>query len=339
MRVFTTASIGTIVKYKLEGMGQTEIDVLTTVSNEWETLTWDFTGTPANFNTIVFMFDFGNVGNGSATSTFLFDDVEQFSDGQAQIDWPVDFESTTVNYTMTDFDGPVSTLTSDPENAANHVIRTIKTVGSGASSGTTIGRQSGFATNLPLSLSTPKMTVRVWSPNAGTPVRLKVENSSNAAQTCETQTNTTLAGAWETLEFNFANEAPGTAALSFGLTNGWVYNKASIFFNFGTAGATSGERTYYFDDVRFDATPVGVNDYAPIAYKVFPNPSHDYWTIVTEKEAINEIMLFGVQGQLITRLAPNATTAQVEASSLGKGVYIIHVSTDSGTSNVKVVKN
>ena len=85
MKVFTAAPIGTIVKFKLEGTGNTERDVHTTVSNEWEMLTWDFTGEPSNFNTLVFMFDFDNVGNGSETSTFLFDDIKQ-SSGGTQID-------------------------------------------------------------------------------------------------------------------------------------------------------------------------------------------------------------------------------------------------------------
>jgi hypothetical protein len=30
-----------------------------------------------------------------------------------------------------------------------------------------------------------------------------------------------------------------------------VYTKVSIFFNFGTTGASSGEQTYYWDDVDF----------------------------------------------------------------------------------------
>ena len=78
MKVYTTAPVGTIVKMKFESSaGAAERDAPTTVSGVWETLIWDFTGTASNFNEVVFMFDFGNVGNGSANSTFLFDDVEQ----------------------------------------------------------------------------------------------------------------------------------------------------------------------------------------------------------------------------------------------------------------------
>ena len=56
-----------------------------------------------------------------------------------------------------------------------------------------------------------------------------------------------MAGGWETLTFNFANQAPGTAALNVAFN----YNKVSIFFNFGVTGAAAGAKTYYFDDVAF----------------------------------------------------------------------------------------
>ena len=45
MKVYTTAPVGTIVKFKLEGAtGAAERDVETNVSGQWEVLTWDFTG-------------------------------------------------------------------------------------------------------------------------------------------------------------------------------------------------------------------------------------------------------------------------------------------------------
>ena len=60
MKVYTTAPVGTIVKFKLEGTGtNTEIDAYTTTSGAWETLEWVFAGTPNDLNEIVFMFDFG----------------------------------------------------------------------------------------------------------------------------------------------------------------------------------------------------------------------------------------------------------------------------------------
>lgn len=85
MKLFTTAPAGIIMKLKLEGDGApVEINVPTTTSGEWEELSWDFTGLPGNYNNIVFMFNYGVVGDGSMSSTFLFDDVTQGSSTDVQ---------------------------------------------------------------------------------------------------------------------------------------------------------------------------------------------------------------------------------------------------------------
>ncbi len=111
--------------------------------------------------------------------------------------------------------------------------------------------QTGFATNIPFTASEQKMNIRVWSPHTNIPIRLKVEDKTDPTKSVETETMFTgTAGSWQTLEFNFANQATGTAAINLSFS----YNKASIFFNFGTTGAVAGERTYYFDDVKFGAS-------------------------------------------------------------------------------------
>ena len=168
-----------------------------------------------------------------------------------QIDLPVTFEDSTINYTMSDFGANVSTLVTDPFDPPNMVMQVVKTAQAATWAGTTIGTPAGFSTDIPLSLTDSKMTVRVWSPEAGTPIRLKVEDSNDPTHTCETESNTTVSGEWEVLEFDFINQAPGTELLSVGLDWGWTYNMASIFFNFGTEGSAAGETTYYFDDVMF----------------------------------------------------------------------------------------
>ena len=121
MKVFTSAPVGTTIKFKLEGVGNAERDVQTTVSNAWEELKWDFTGESANFNTLVFMFDFGNVGDGTANSTFLFDGIQQIFGG-SQLDLHVTFEDNSVNYTTTDFGNNV--LASDSRTLLDYDSQT-----------------------------------------------------------------------------------------------------------------------------------------------------------------------------------------------------------------------
>ncbi len=81
MKVWTSAPIGTNVTLKTEKpFWGVERSVLTTKTSEWETLSFDFAGSLSDMPTLVFLFDFvagsSNVGNGSANSTFYFDDVK-----------------------------------------------------------------------------------------------------------------------------------------------------------------------------------------------------------------------------------------------------------------------
>lgn len=337
MKVFTSAPIGTIVKFKLEGTGATERDAITTVTNAWEELTWDFTAEPANFNSVVFMFDFGNVGDGTENSTFLFDDVRQEFGGY-QIDWPVDFENSEINYMMTDFGGNSSSRIVDPTNPDNHVIEVIKTGEAATWAGTTIGTNSGFLTDLPFSSTDTKMYANVWSPSAGTPIRLKVENSNDPTQTCETQTNTSVSEEWEVLEFDFAQEALGTAQLSLGLQMGWRYNMASIFFNFGTEGMNAGEQTYYFDNLSFGDQLSYTEDIQMEHLEVFPNPSNQYWKIHSDQRLIEVIQIFDLKGKLLKTLRPNSSEIIIDATHFASGTYITKLSTSDGSSALKLVK-
>ena len=162
------------------------------------------------------------------------------------IDLPVTFEDPDVFYDLVDFGGNVSSVVTDPDDTNNTVGQSIKTGGAETWAGTTMGL-NGFVNAIPFTATETKMKVRVWSPDAGIPIRLKAEDASDPGISVETETTTTVANEWELLEFDFSNEVSGTAPLDPANT----YDKASIFFNFGTDGATAGEKTYYWDDVQF----------------------------------------------------------------------------------------
>jgi hypothetical protein len=158
----------------------------------------------------------------------------------AQLSLPVTFDVATTNYGLTDFGGNASSIVTDPTNAENMVVRSVKSAGAELWAGTTVGGVIGFGTRLPFTLTSTVMSVRVWSPDAGIKVRLKVEQAGVPTVSVETEATTTVAGGWQTLVFDFSNHASGTAALN--IANS--YNLASIFFNFGVTGAVAGEKVY-----------------------------------------------------------------------------------------------
>ena len=81
MKVWTSAPVGTYVTLKAEKpfWGE-ERSVQTTKTEQWELLTFDFTNAPTDMPSLAFLFDFSagstNVGDGTATSTFYFDEIK-----------------------------------------------------------------------------------------------------------------------------------------------------------------------------------------------------------------------------------------------------------------------
>lgn len=161
----------------------------------------------------------------------------------------ITFDSGAVTYTLTGFGGAEdSTVVVDPLGGTNKVAKVVKSATAEVFAGTYVSTGANFSVpTLPFNATATKMTVRVYSPDVGIQVRLKVEDAADPTKSVETEATTTMANAWETLIFDFAYQATGTAALSLAYT----YNKASIFFNFGVTGATAGAKTYYFDNVAF----------------------------------------------------------------------------------------
>jgi hypothetical protein len=265
VRVYSPDS-GIAVRLKVEDPADAgksvETEARTTTSNAWETLEFNFasqaSGTAAINYTYTYkkasiFFNFGTTGATAGTKVYYFDDMmflAPTAPSLSQIALPINFDSTNVNYTMTDFGGNTSSVVADPMNSSNKVAKVIKSNTAELWAGTTMSTSSGLAMAIPFAVGSTKISMRVYSPDSGIAVRLKAEDPNDNTKSVETETRTTTSNAWEVLEFNFANQASGTAAINFTYT----YRMLSVFFNFGTTGATAGEKTYYFDDVMFLGT-------------------------------------------------------------------------------------
>lgn len=228
-----------------------ETEVNTTIASGWETLTFDFANSltapldlTLGYNTVVIFFDFLTLGTGK---TYYADDIT-FPAGAGAGGGPdtlITFDETP-EPVLTGFGGSVGTVVVDLADATNMVAQVIKTVGAATWAGVTISTGPNQTVPvIPLAPGSSIMTARVWSPTAGTPVRLKAEDANEVTHTVETETLTTVSGGWETLTFDFANEAPGTEPL---IHPDWVFTKVSIFFDFGAEGTGA---TFSFDDLTW----------------------------------------------------------------------------------------
>ncbi|WP_442794187.1 hypothetical protein [Pelobium manganitolerans] len=250
MKVYSPR-VGAKVLLKVENAADGSIshekEVATTKANEWEDLAFDYSGVATDkvYNNVVLIFDNGTMGDGSANFTWLFDDIRLTNNlPSTALTLPVTFDDPAFSYQTIDFGNNATEDANDPTNAGNKVKKTTKANGAETWAGTTIGTANGFASAIPFTASATKMSIRVYSPAAGIPIRLKVESHSDGTKSVETETNTTLANAWETLVFDFSNNVSGTPALNLST----AYDKASIFFDFGQSG---NGKVFYWDDVKF----------------------------------------------------------------------------------------
>jgi hypothetical protein len=166
---------------------------------------------------------------------------------------------------LTDFgtNGAPPAIATDPAGGTNKVLQVFKYAlpppGSEQWAGVTVSTGANDSIQpIPFTATAKTMTVRVYSPAIGVRVRLKVENASDPAISCETDAITTKAGAWETLTFDFANPGlsppvGGGATAPLDLTK--TYNKVSIFSDFGIGNGGSAplpeDRVYFYDDITF----------------------------------------------------------------------------------------
>lgn len=260
VRIWSPAA-GLTIRLKAESHADANVyvqtDATTTTQDAWETLTFDFGNAVGaaldvakSYDKVTVFPDFGRAGGVAGAETFYFDDVVFVGGGGITGPFAfatVDFDRAGVTYALAGFGGAEdSTVVLDPGGSTtNHVARVLKATGAQTWAGTTASTHSGASVGkIPFDASNTRMTVRFWSPDTGIKVRLKVEDHTQGAISCETEATTTVAGGWETLTFDFASPASGTAALNVAST----YDKVSVFPDFGVAGAG---KVYYFDEIVF----------------------------------------------------------------------------------------
>ena len=252
-----------------------------------------------------------------------------------QMNLPVTFDDATIDYNLLGFGGADnSTVVTDPTLPTNKVVKVVRSATAFSYAGSTITglAESGFSSKIPFTLSDTKMSVRVWSPNAGIPVRLKVEDHTNNTITCETEATVTFASGWQTLEFNFANKVSGTPDLD--VTKN--YDKVTIFFNFGVTGAVAGLKTYYFDDVKF-VSPLSTSKFDTSNIKMYPNPVKNSLTIEANS-TIQRVSVYNLLGQEVMTNNPKSNAATLQTNALQKGVYMVKTEIDGNVSSSKIIK-
>jgi hypothetical protein len=223
-----------------------EAQVNTSTANGWETLVFDFSnqvaGTAAlnvsyTYDKASIFFDFGTAGNGK---TFYWDNVVFGDPNQTTVlGIPMNFESSLITYSFTDFSGATASVVNNPFITG---INTSAKVGKMVKGAGDPWAGSFITLPNPIDFSVKKtFKVKVYSPRVGAKLLLKVENALNGNINFDKEVATTKANEWEELTFDYS--AINTAN---------SYHKVVLIFDLGTVGDGSANFTYYFDDIKLN---------------------------------------------------------------------------------------
>lgn len=199
-----------------------------------------------------------------------------------QIELNIDWEGDVIDYTVSDFGENTSSLDVSPTDSEDHVLKTERSVNAPTWAGTTLSTPCGFAQPIPFDVDNNTISVQVYSPVAGAVIRLKAEDHLDPTHSVETEATITAADTWETLTFDFTNEATGTAPINYDYT----FDMLSIFYNFGVDGATAGAQTYYCGDVVFGSEIISTTH--NVTFKVDMSEYTESFTSVELNGTFNE---------------------------------------------------
>ncbi|MGB5981360.1 MAG: T9SS type A sorting domain-containing protein [Nonlabens sp.] len=324
MKVFTQAPIGTRLKLELENEdGKYNVDYVTTTTAAWETASWNFNGTASDYDIFILLFDFGNVGDGSAASTILFDDIELVSGpvipAAGSFSLPLDFESGFETSDLRDFYGGESDIIQNPfvdnENPSATVGRFIRSGGAPwAQSRIILNNILDFSNQAGLS-----MKVYTDAP-VGTQLKLKVHNEGDGFAN-EKDILTTVSGAWETYTWDFAGDPA-------------VYNRITLMLGYDVLNDASTNATFYFDDITQVPGTLGVADTNALATLLYPTLAQDIITIETDGSVKNSVQIYDITGKMILSQNLMKPKQNIDTSNLLRGIYLARIITESGV-NVK----
>jgi len=206
------------------------------------------------FDKASIFFNFGKDGASSGQKTYYWDDINfgesssrfngPISDSSVasileQIDLPINFDQNNINYKLIDFGGTYTTIGPDPSGRGGSVAITTKLAYAETWAGTTMSTNKGFANEIPINISNSTLSVWVYSPDAGIPVRLKLEDHNNSNHSAETETETTKVNEWERLVFDFNIAASSNLDGNYhGLWRefgGWYFTSLLIFLCWATS--------------------------------------------------------------------------------------------------------
>lgn len=126
--------------------------------------------------------------------------------------------------------------------------------------------------------------------------------------------------------------APG---LSVGGADIWKFDTGNIFITGATS--TNDACEWYIDDFVYGIGDLATADVTANSFSVYPTIVSEQMFNVSGKSKITSVEVYNMAGQQVLKLAPNATSVQVNTSKLAPGTYIVNVNGEQTKLSKKII--
>lgn len=126
--------------------------------------------------------------------------------------------------------------------------------------------------------------------------------------------------------------APG---LSVGGADLWKFDTGNIFITGATS--TNDPCEWYIDDFMYGEGDLAAVEVTANSFSVYPTLVSNQMFNVTGKSKISSVEVYNIAGQQVLKLAPNATSVEVNTSKLVPGTYIVNVTGEQTKLSKKII--
>jgi len=126
--------------------------------------------------------------------------------------------------------------------------------------------------------------------------------------------------------------APGLAV---GGADMWKFDTGNIFITGSTS--TNDPCEWYIDDFVYGEGDLATTEVTANSFSVYPTLVSNQVFNVSGKSKISSVEVYNIAGQQVLKLAPNATSVEVNTSKLVPGTYIVNVTGDQTKLSKKII--
>ena len=104
------------------------------------------------------------------------------------------------------------------------------------------------------------------------------------------------------------------------------------------AGNPAGSGNLYVDNIYFSNVALGNSNFEKNVFRIYPNPTTNTLTIENQ-DTIDSVSIFNLLGQEVLKNSTSNLTETINVSDLQTGIYVVKVSSLGASSSQKFVKN